>query len=172
LHLPCARPVFHAAWALEHPELSLITHAVEVVADVLHPQTQIRLADAQQLRPDAAIGETISLNLAVDRAVLQGIVERGRGVRDWFDSDPRANRFAVEFSDLTVNLEEAERGVGRVVEGWSPTVAGPLRRPIELVIDGFVLVLSSLGLSLAGRPRSPRCSCPAGSLTSSPASPH
>jgi hypothetical protein len=151
LHLPCARPVFHAAWALEHPELSLITHAVEVVADVLHPQTQIRLADAQQLRPDAAIGETISLNLAVDRAVLQGIVERGRGVRDWFDSDPRANRFAVEFSDLTVNLEEAERGVGRVVEGLvTYPVAGPLRRPIELVIDGFVLVLSSLGLSPRG----------------------
>ncbi len=151
LHLPCARPVFHAAWALEHPELSPITHAVEVVADVLHPQTQIRLAEAQQLRPDAAIGDTISLNLAVDRAVLQGIVERGRGVRDWFDSDPRANRFAVEFSDLTVNLEEAERGVGRVVEGLvTYPVAGPLRRPIEIVIDGFVLVLSSLGLSPRG----------------------
>jgi hypothetical protein len=76
------------------------------------------------------------------------IVEVGRGVRGWLDSDPRAASFPVEFSDLTVNLEEARRGLGRVVEG-SVTYpgAGPFRRRIEIVIDGFVVVISSLELS-------------------------
>jgi hypothetical protein len=67
LRLPCARPPIHTVGVLEHPDVSRLTHAVEVVADVLHPQTEISLAEAQQLRPGVALGDTISLDLAVDR---------------------------------------------------------------------------------------------------------
>ncbi len=149
LRLPCARPPIHTVGILEHPDLSRLTHAVEVVAEVLHPQTEISLAEAQQLRPGVALGDTISLGLAVDRADLQEIVGLGRGVRDWLDSDPRAARFPVEFSNLTVSLEEAKRGLGRVIDGSvTYPVAGAFRSPIEIVIDGFVLVISSLELSL------------------------
>jgi hypothetical protein len=149
LRIPCARPPIHTVGVLEHPDVSALTHAVEVVAEVLHPQTEIGLADALQLRPDAAVGDTIALDLAVDRADLQGIVELGRGVRDWLDSGPRTARFLVEFSDLTVSLEEAEHGLGRVIDGSvTYPVAGGFRGPIEIVIDGFVLVISSLELSL------------------------
>ena len=52
LRLPCARPPIHTVGVLEHPDVSRLTHAVEVVAEVLHPQTEISLAEAQQLRPD------------------------------------------------------------------------------------------------------------------------
>src|SRR5690242_2604554 len=79
LKLPCARPLVHAIGVPELSGLSRLNHAVEVVAEVLHPQTEIRLAEAQQLRPDAAIGDTISLDLAVDRAGLQKIVDNGGG---------------------------------------------------------------------------------------------
>lgn len=148
LRLPCARPLVPPIGALQLAEISRFSHALEVVATVLHPQTEISLAEAQRLRPNAAIGETLSLDVSVDRVGLQRIVDLGRGVSDWLDSDPRAARFAVEFSDLTVDLAEAEQGVGRVVKGLvTYPVTGLIRRPIEIVIEGFVLVLSSLELS-------------------------
>jgi hypothetical protein len=148
LRLPCARPPIHTVGGHARPDVSHLTQAVEVVAEVLNPQTEISLAEAQQLRPEVALGDTISLELAVDRADLQAIVELRRGVRDWLDSDPRTARFLVEFSDLTVSLEEAKRGLGRVIDGSvTYPVAGPFRSPIEIVIDGFVLVISSLELS-------------------------
>src|SRR4029077_19049736 len=50
LRLPCARPLVPAIGALQHPEISRFTHAVEVVATVLHPQTEISLAEARRLR--------------------------------------------------------------------------------------------------------------------------
>jgi hypothetical protein len=146
LHLPCARPPIHTGGILEHPDVSHVSHALEVVAEALHPQTEISLAEAQQLRPGVALGDTVSLDLIADRADLQKILERGRGVRDWLDSDPRAARFPIEFSDLTVSLEGGS-GV-RVVDGTvTYPVAGPFRVPIEIDIGGFTVVISSLELS-------------------------
>jgi len=148
LRLPCARPPIYTAGTLEHPGVSRFTHALEVVAEVIRPQTEISLAEAQQLRPGAAVGDTISVALAVDRASLREIVALGRGVPDWLGSGPRGARFLVEFSDLTVSLAEAERDLGRVVDGAvTYPVAGPFRGPIEIVIGGFVVVISSLELS-------------------------
>ena len=147
LRLPCARPPIHTVGMRARADVSRLTHAVEVVAEVLHPQTEISLAEAQQLRPDVALGDTMSLDLEVDRADLQEIVDLGWGVRDWLDSDPRTARFPVEFSDLTVSLKEAKQGFGRVVDGSVTYPAGPFRGPIEMVIDGFVVLISSLDLS-------------------------
>ena len=142
LHLPCAQPPIHPGIHV-HPEARALTHSLEVVTEVLHPQTEISLADAQRLRPGVALGDTVPLPLAVDRADLQEIVSLGRGVRDWLDSDPRAGGYAVEFSELTVSLADA-----RVIDGSVKyTVAGPYRGPIEIVIEGFVLVISSLELT-------------------------
>jgi hypothetical protein len=148
LRLPCARPPIYTGSILEHPGLSRLAHAAEVVAEVLHPQTEISLAEALDLRPDVSIGDTVSLDLTVDRSELQDIVQLGRGVRDWLDFDPRAARFQVEFSELTVSLAEAKLGLARVVDGTvTYPIAGSFRGPIEIIIEGFVLVLSSLGLS-------------------------
>ena len=142
LHLPCAQPPIHPG-IHAHPEARALTHSLQVVTEVLHPQTEISLADAQRLRPGVALGDTVPLPFAVDRADLQEIVSLGRGVRDWLDSDPRAGGYAVEFSELTISLADA-----RVIDGSVKyTVAGPYRGPIEIVIDGFVLVISSLELT-------------------------
>ncbi|MGB9376481.1 MAG: hypothetical protein WCB04_03105 [Mycobacteriales bacterium] len=148
LHLPCARPPIRTGGLLDHPDISLLTHAVEVVTDVLHPQTQISIAEAQQVRPDVRLGDTISLDLAVEHADLQEIVGLRRGVLDWLDSDPRTARFPVDLNDVTISVAEAKRGLARVVDGSvTYPVAGPLRGPIEIVIDGFTVVISSLELT-------------------------
>jgi hypothetical protein len=54
LHLPCAVPPLHILGVLDNQDVSRLTQAVEVVADVLHPQTEIAVADAQHLRSYSA----------------------------------------------------------------------------------------------------------------------
>jgi hypothetical protein len=148
LWLPCARPPILTLPAVENAGLLRLIHQVEVVAEVLHPQTEISLADAQQHRPGAALGDTVSLNLVIDRTDLQTIVNLGRGVRDWLDTDPPAARFPVEFSDLTVSFEAATPSIGRVVQGSVIyPAAGTYRGRIEIDIAGFEVFISALELS-------------------------
>ncbi|MEO8906994.1 MAG: hypothetical protein ABI310_02845, partial [Microbacteriaceae bacterium] len=99
--------------------------AVEVVDEVRYPATQIRLAQARSLHPDAQPGQTISLQFDADRTQLRDIVDLGRGIGGWLDTDPPAGRFPVEFADITVDLS----GIAAVVAGsvTSPIV-GPLFR--------------------------------------------
>ena len=53
------------------PKGPRFVHAVEVVTQVVHPETEISLADAQVLRSGAAIGETVEIAFDADRAQLR-----------------------------------------------------------------------------------------------------
>src|SRR5438270_13342108 len=79
LRLPCARPPVYLPGLVGAVDISRLSHEVEVVNEVRHPQTEISLADARRLRSDVAPGETISLDLSVGRHDLQRIVNIGRG---------------------------------------------------------------------------------------------
>jgi hypothetical protein len=151
LRLPCARaPIFNVGH-LERPDLSTLKHAVEVVSEVFNPQTQISLDEARHLRPDIQVGETLDLDLALDRRALQEVVQLRRGVHDWLGTEPTAARFPVEFSDLTVSFGEPGQGPGRVVEGVVMYPAErPFRGPIEIDLDGFVLTITTLELTPHG----------------------
>ena len=131
----------------DRPDVLLLRHAVEVVSEVIHPQTEVSLAEALLHDPSAAVGDTLQLDLALNRSELQDLVRFGGVVRDWLDGNPKAARFPVDLVDVTVSLDEAH-GVGRIVEGSVRyPVKLPFPRPIEIVIDGFTLVLSSVELT-------------------------
>jgi hypothetical protein len=148
LQLPCAVPPLYTVGVLDNPHVSQLSQAVEVVAEVLHPQTEIAVADAQRLQLGAQLGDTISVQLAVDPSELSQIVELGRGLPGWLGTAPPSAGFPVEFSDLTVAVVDIEPGLGRVIDGVvTYPIAGKVRYPIEIVIDGFTVVISSLELS-------------------------
>lgn len=148
LHLPCAVPPPSIVGVLDDPDVSRLTQAVEVVADVLHPQTEIAVADAQHLQPGALVGDTISVNLTVDRSDLREIVELGQGMPGWLGSAPASAGFPVQFSDLTVSLDGVPAGVGRVIDGVvTYPIGGHVRYPIEIVIDGFTVIITTLELT-------------------------
>ena len=148
LHLPCAVPPPSIVGVLDDPDVSRLTQAVEVVADVLHPQTEIAVADAQHLQPGALVGDTISVNLTVDRSDLREIVELGQGMPGWLGSEPASAGFPVQFSDLTVSLDGVPAGVGRVIDGVvTYPIGGHVRYPIEIVIDGFTVIITTLELT-------------------------
>ena len=146
LRLPCARPQIFGP-VLERPDVLRMTHAVEVVAEVLHPQTEITVADASRFRPDAKVGDTVSLSLDVDRAGLGDIVGHARGVPDWLSAVPRDTGFPVDLRDVTISVEKAVE-LSRIVEGdVTYPASGSFRRPIEITIAGFTLTLTSVELA-------------------------
>ncbi len=123
-------------------------HAVEVVSEVRHPQTEISVADAKQLGHTAKVGETIAIPLDNGRFDLQSIIELERGIGDWLATRPHAGEFAVEFHDITVSLAEASFGRARIIDGSvTYPIAGVARpSPIKIVVAGFTLILTSLDL--------------------------
>lgn len=153
LRLPCAVPpvrpfpvkIIDAAADVNAHDL--LTHAVEVVAEVRHPQTEISVADAALLGHDAPIGDTVAVPLGLDRGDLQSVIALGRGISDWLGTKPQAAGFAVEFHDVTVSLAEAVAGRAHIVDGSVTYPIDGVARPIEIVIAGFTLVLSSLALT-------------------------
>jgi len=150
LQLPCARPPIFGP-VFEHADVMRLTHAVEVVDEVLHPQTQVSLTDARRIRPDVKVGETVSVGIDVDRSDLSDIVRLGRGVPDWLGSIPRAAGFAVEFSEATISVDKGRSAVAQIIKG-EVRYPGPgaSRRPIEITIAGFTLTISSIQLTHRG----------------------
>lgn len=146
LRIPCARPrVLRPERLVDRVETSRFVQALEVVDDVVHPETQISLASARSLRPDVKTGESIAIVFDADRRDLKSILDLGRGLGGVLDAETRAARFLVEFDDLTVDLGDTH--LGRVIEGIAKYV-DKIRRTVEIVIDGFTLVLSGLTLDI------------------------
>src|SRR5262249_2883324 len=139
LRLPCAVPPVQPfpvkiieALTDAAPHVSL-TYAVEVVAEVLHPQTEISVADATRLGCQALGGATVAVPLGLARRDLQSVIELERGIGDWLGTKPPAADFAVEFHDVTVSLAEATAGRARIIDGSvTYPIAGVARRPIEI----------------------------------------
>lgn len=155
LRLPCAvppvrpfpyKPIGEMADSARHGSLF---HAVEVVSEVIHPQTEISVANAKRLGYQAIVGETIVIPLGKERRDLQSVIELERGIDDWLAAKLHAGGFAVEFHDVTVSLAEAASGRARIVNGsvTYPIAGTASPRPIKIVVAGFTLELSSLELS-------------------------
>lgn len=124
------------------PKGRRFVHAVEVVDQVEHPDTEVAVADAQAVRPGAAIGETVTVAFDADAAQLRGIIAEGGSVTGWLRTDPPTSLVAVEFSDLAVDVAH------HVVVDGSVTypIAGLLPPPLQITIAGFTLVISRFAI--------------------------
>ena len=131
------------------PDTPRLIHAVEVVDNVVYPETQVSIADALVVRPGARVGDTIAVDFTVDRSQLRDIVWHGRGFLGWFDSDPPSARLLVAFRELDIDFSQLpDRGLVR--GGIATYPIGGLRRPIEIVLGGFTIVIPSLRLTTNG----------------------
>lgn len=143
LHIPGAHPQ-----VLDPPDAPFI-QALEVVGQVLHPETEVALADGRRLRPDAEIGDTIAVGFDVDRARMRDILDQGRGVAGWLAAQPPAAQVAVEFRDVSLDVARHIVMDGEV----SYPVAGLLPPPLRIEIAGFTLVISRFGVFAHGGAR-------------------
>jgi hypothetical protein len=151
LRFDCGGAPLRAIESRLRPGLRRLRHSLEVVARVVHPQSQISLVEAQRVRPDVCVGESLTLDVAVTRPELQEIVQHGTGVPGWLEVTPRKGDVLVEFGEATVQLQEGNAAIGRIVKGGA---AYPAKRVIPSVIEreiaGFTLLIASLRLSAGG----------------------
>ena len=106
--------------AIAPADLPRITHMVEVVGEVVHPETEIAFADAIASAPTHELGDSIAVDFIVDHSQLAEIVGLGRGVVGWLDTDPPSARFLVEFQGADVDFVTAPE-VGVAATASSPT---------------------------------------------------
>jgi hypothetical protein len=145
--IPCAKaPLWDFAHVRDRLGDRHFIQAVEVVDDVLVPETQISLDAARALKADARAGETIPIAFDADRRELANLLAQGRGIGALLDASSSAGRIAVEFEDLAVDLSDAARG--RVIDGLAQYL-DELRRPVQIVIAGFTLTLTGLWLDIS-----------------------
>ena len=161
LRFPCGLPTIRPRFPELLPELRRnragerlagrtgLTHRLEAVARVTNPQTEISFADAQRLRADVKIGETVDIEVPIAR--LQDVLTPAVGVVGWFEDEPRKGDVLVEFEAKAVRLEPKEGVGGWIVAGTAHYPTRP-RVPAEVRVDvdGFELVITDLTVTHAG----------------------
>src|SRR5690606_31235119 len=121
---------------------------LQVVDSVLHPQTEISMADARHIEPNALIGDSVSLDLHVPRKDLSTIVALNTGLFDWWKGDKWQNGFLVSFADATIAVQGSHPNASEFVDGEVLYPAkGVSGSDIEIAIDGFTLLIHTLRLS-------------------------
>lgn len=126
--------------------------SLEVVSNVENRQTQISLAEGQRIRPEVQIGQSLTVELPVRPSQLQEIVQLGTGVLGWLEQPPASGQILVEFNKATVLLDGPDAVVGQIVDGEAvyPVPRRPFPLVIEIDVDGFTLVISTLHVTPTG----------------------
>lgn len=132
--------------------LPKLRQSLEVVSNVENRQTQISFVEAQRIRPDVEIGQSLTVELPVRQSQLQEIVQLGTGVLGWLEQPPASGQVLVEFKEATVLLDGPDAVVGQIVDGEAvyPVPRRPFPLVIEIDVDGFTLVISTLHMTPTG----------------------
>lgn len=129
---------------------SAIVQDLEVVERVVNRQTEISLADAKRFHPDAAIGETLRLETALDPQDLQAVVSSGIALADRAARPPARGSILVAFDGVTIRPTR-DPNVGLVVDGSAAYPARPrVPERLHVHVAGFVLELNAVQLTAGG----------------------
>ena len=132
--------------------LPKLRQSLEVVSNVENRQTQISLVEAQRIKPDVEIGQSLPVEMSVRQSQLQEIVQLGTGVLGWLEQLPANGQILVEFNNATVLLDDPGSAIGQIVDGEAvyPVPSRPIPLVIEVDVDGFTLVISTLHVTPTG----------------------
>lgn len=87
-------------------DFSYISQDVEVVEQVVNRQTQISLAAARRVWPDARIGDTLHLETALDRDDLQEVVASEIGLVERTMQPPSKRAILVAFENVSIRTTQ------------------------------------------------------------------
>ena len=132
--------------------LPRLRQSFEVVSNVENRQTQMSLVEAQRIKPDVEIGQSLTVELPVRQSQLQEIVQLGTGVLGWLEQPPTSGQILVEFKRATVFLDGPGAVVGRIADGEAvyPVPRRPFPLVIKIDVDGFTLAISTLHVTPNG----------------------
>jgi hypothetical protein len=132
--------------------LPKLRQSLEVVSNVENRQTQISFVEAQRIKPDVEIGQSLAVEMSVRQSQLQEIVQLGTGVLGWLEQPPASGHILVQFKKATVLLDGPGAVIGQIVDGEAvyPVPRRPFPVGIEIDVDGFTLVISTLHVTPSG----------------------
>ncbi len=120
----------------------------EVVAEVVHPQTEISQEMACRIQPEIQIGATLELDADIAALDLRSLVRAERGLAKVFEARRDRGDILVEFTEVTISSVVGKKDVGRISSGQAVYPTAPfLPKSIRLVMDGFVMRIDSLQLT-------------------------
>ena len=129
----------------------VLPHPVEVVSNVLNPQTEISYQDAQRIQPETKVGENLTLYLNVQPSEFQEVLQVGKGVLGWLETKVPKGGILVKFEGATVQVSQTLESIGRIVQGTAiyPTQY-PIPKVIQRKVSGFTLTIFTLTLTPEG----------------------
>lgn len=142
-------------WVLAGVHVSLeearFRSALQVVAKVEHPQTQIAYEMARQFKPGVVIGETLDIAMAMPVEDLAGLIRGQLSLGDWTRGRQKKGQILVRFENVKIAPVVGESNTGRIIDGEAVYPADP-RQPKELILalDGFQAKIASLELRPLG----------------------
>ncbi|MCH7578027.1 MAG: preprotein translocase subunit SecA, partial [Chloroflexi bacterium] len=128
-------------WQTDHDNVVRVYRKHEVVVEVENPKGQLSLQDAKKIKPDAALGDVISVEIpgglhivGTERHEARRIDNQLRG-RAGRQGDPGSSRFFVSFDDEVMRRFVPDRIVSVLghmgMDEDTPLVSGMLSNAIE-----------------------------------------
>jgi hypothetical protein len=146
LKLDCASPVL-ARGLMDVPSgYHRIQTSLEVVHNVIYPETEISLPDADRFQPGIQVGETLDLDLAVTASHLRELAHGAIGLLQ--RPGPRhLGDFLLSFEKVTIAPLSGSPSAGQIVKG---AAALPAKQKIFVDKGGFRVHLEGLAIDPAG----------------------
>jgi hypothetical protein len=151
LHFQCGAATSHGPYSQISTDWVRLVHGVEVVNEAVHRQTQISIADALEISPDARVGDTIDVHVDVRRKAVQDVLAHGGGLAGWHKGQWHEGQVFVAFEAEALHLDSVTPSHGTILAGEAVYPTDP-RVPHELhaSIAGFDLLFRSLTITPKG----------------------
>jgi len=133
------------------PGLKRSFHKFEITDVVVDPTRQISLSDAQVILPEAKLGQTMELELALEKEDPQSIVSARDAIIGGLKLKSGKGDALVRFENVTIEDVPDKADTGRITQGsavFPPDPAHP--STFTLSVEGFSAIVSALTLTPSG----------------------
>lgn len=135
------------------PGTFLVTKKFIIVSNVTNPTTQVSLGQARKIQPDARLGGTLEMKLAVKRDATNDIIQ---AKTDYFRQREqelllKQGDILVRFDKVIVERIAGQSRMGRIIQGQADfPIENIAPQTLKLNLDGFTAVIEELTLRPTG----------------------
>ena len=128
-----------------------LVHSLEIVTEAKHQQTEIGIAEALAISPEALVGDTLEVSADVRHRAIQDVLRHGGSLAAWHRGPWHEGQVFVAFEAEVVQLNSIKESLGTIRDGSATYPTDPIiPRELHAVIAGFDLLISSLTITPKG----------------------
>jgi hypothetical protein len=163
LHFHCGGLAPHGPHVKLPPHWVGLSQGLEIVSEAIHQQTEIGIADALEISPDARVGDTIDVQVDVRHRSLQDVLAHGGNLVGWHNGPSHEGQVYVAFEAAALHLDSIQPSRGTIIAGEATYPTDPvIPHELHARIAGFDLLITSLTISPKGASGSVTATLPGG----------